>query len=73
MPPEENIEPILEAQILQQKEIGEETNALLEAIIAQNEENNIEPILEAQIEQQKESTKELKEALKENTFNFQID
>lgn len=73
MPPEENIEPILEAQILQQKEIGEETNALLEAIIAQNQENNIEPILEAQIEQQKESTKELKEALKENTFNFQID
>ena len=37
MPPEENIEPILEAQILQQKEIGEETNALLEALIAKQE------------------------------------
>lgn len=63
-PQETNIEPILEAQLLQSSEIGNETNALLETIIQQNSENNLEPTLEASIAQSISNTDKVVEALK---------
>ncbi len=80
MPPEElnNLEPILEAQTLQNEEVKanwEETNALLQALIAQGETDN-DSLLEAQIAQADQHNKELKEAIKEsnkNTLNLEID
>jgi hypothetical protein len=48
-PQEHPTEPLLEAGLLQAKQIGDDTNSLLEAIVHQNNENNPEPLLEAQL------------------------
>ena len=63
-PQEHPNEPLLEAQLVQSAQIGEETNGLLEAIIAQGEQNNPEPILEAQLEQSIVNTDKIVESLK---------
>lgn len=57
-------EPLLEAGLAQRKQIGDDTNSLLETIVHQNEKNNPEPILEAQLVQSKQSTEKILEALK---------
>lgn len=57
-------EPLLEASLVQSKQIGDETNSLLEAIVHQNDANNPEPLLGAQIVQNKQNTDRIIEALK---------
>lgn len=52
-----NIEPVLEAILVNQNEGMDEMNKNLEAIIVQNEENKLEPILENMIIQNDESQK----------------
>lgn len=63
-PQDHPTEPLLEAGLIQSKQIGDETNSLLEAIIQQNSENNPEPILEAMLVQDKQNTDAIVEALK---------
>jgi len=57
-------EPLLEAGLLQTKQIGEETNALLETLIHQGEKNNVEPVLEAALHQSVQNTDKIVEAMK---------
>ena len=59
------LEDITEAILLTNKEGHDNTGALLEAIIKQNENNNPEPLLEASILQSKKTTKEIVAAIKE--------
>lgn len=56
-------EPLLEAQLLQTKDIGDETNGLLEALIHQGEVNNVEPVLEASLVQSQKNTDRIVEAI----------
>lgn len=67
--PPHPLEVPIEALIIQNKEQWDETNALLEAIVAQWEKNNPEPLLEANILQSKKNTEELKEAVLESNKN----
>lgn len=69
MPLEElnTLEPILEAQTLQNEEIKanwEETNALLQALIAQGENDN-DVLIQAQIENDNQNTEKVVDAIKE--------
>lgn len=64
-PQEHPTEPLLEAGLIQSKQIGDETNSLLEAIIQQNSENNHEPILEAQLMQSENNTNKIVDAIKD--------
>lgn len=62
-PQDHPTEPLLEAQLLQSRQIGEETNGLLEAIITQAENTNTEPVLEAMLVQDNKNTDRIVEAL----------
>lgn len=64
-PQDHPTEPLLEAGLIQSKQIGDETNSLLEAIIQQNSENNHEPILEAQLMQSENNTNKIVDAIKD--------
>lgn len=64
-PQDHPTEPLLEAGLIQSKQIGDETNSLLEAIIQQNSENNHEPILEAQLMQNENNTNKIVDAIKD--------
>lgn len=56
-------EPLLEAQLVQARQIGEETNGLLEAILVQGQQNNPEPVLEATLAQSIKNTDRIVETL----------
>lgn len=62
-PQEHPNEPLLEAQLVQARLIGEETNGLLEAILAQGDKNNPEPVLEASLAQSIKNTDRIVESL----------
>lgn len=62
-PQDHPTEPLLEAQLLQSKQIGEETNGLLETLIHQGEKNNVEPVLEATLAQSQKNTDRIVEAV----------
>ena len=65
MPEEQHpLEPLAEASLVQSKQIGDETNSLLETLVQQNSENNPEPLLSAQLVQSKQNTEKMIEALK---------
>lgn len=62
-PQDHPTEPLLEAQLVQSRQIGEETNGLLEAILAQGAQNNPEPVLEATLAQSIKNTDRIVETL----------
>ncbi len=81
MPPEQPINPLetmLESTILQNEEIkanGDETNSLLQALIAQGENDN-DDLIKAQIAQDDENTDKIVQAIekdKESNFNFSLE
>ena len=57
-------EPLLEASLVQSKQIGDETNSLLQAIVHQNDANNPEHLLSALIVQSKQNADRIIEATK---------
>jgi hypothetical protein len=71
----EMLEPILEAQLVSQKQASEESNWLLQGILAQTRENNADELLATQIWENRKNTEEVVTAIKESsdTINFQIE
>jgi hypothetical protein len=75
-PEDTNIEPVLEAILMNQNEGMDEMNKNLEAIIVQGEENNLEPILENMIIQNDESQKiltDINNSIKEKNVTPKIE
>lgn len=57
-----------EAMIMQQKELWDETNALLEALVVQWQENSVETVLEASIINDQQNTDKIVKALEESAW-----
>lgn len=68
-----NIEPVLEAILVNQNEGMDEMNKNLEAIIVQNEENKLEPILENMIIQNDENTQKIVDAIAPPKIEIEVD
>ena len=60
-------EPLLEASLIQRKQIGDDTNSLLEALVHQGETNNPEHLLAAGLVQSKQNTDRIVEAIAPGT------
>jgi len=66
LPLPEQLEPILEAQLLANKQSSDESNALLGGILAQSKENNAEELLATQIGEERKNTDKIVESNKES-------